>query len=279
MSNARFGLRTRTGQIEEVLQSINAYDANALAFINAAIITDETQKSAINTLVLDLKSYGLWTKMKAIYPFVGGTVTTHKYNLKDPQDTDAAFRLVFSGGWTHSSTGALPNGTNGYANTFFNQQGSWTSTSNGAMGVYLRNNTDNAVCDMGAGNIDSGANSSTIYSRFSGVYYAGLNCTAVTPGNSNTDSRGFFAVSRTNSSNYSVYKRGTSTITATNTDAIGSNENQNIYIGAGNDGGSADRYSDREFAFAFLSDGLNSTEVDDLYTSVLSFQTTLSRNV
>lgn len=279
MSNARFGLRTRTGESSDILQSLTAADEDALAFINAAGITNLIQQDAIIRLTVNLKLYNLWTKMKAIYPFVGGTATTHKYNLKDPRDLDAAFRLVFNGGWTHSSTGALPNGTTGYADTFFNQQGSWTSTSNGAMGIYLRSNTNNSGCDMGAGTIISGANSSTIYSRFTDILYAGLNCTAVTPGNSNTDSRGFFAVSRTNLSNYSVYKRGTSTITATNTDAIGSNANQKIYIGAGNNSGSASNYCDREFAFAFLSDGLNSTEVDDLYTAVLAYQTTLSRNV
>jgi len=96
-------------------------DADAQAFIDAAAITDVTQQSAINTLVLDLKNYGIWTKMKAVYPFVGGTATTHKWNLKDPRDLNAAFRLVFSGGWTHSSTGALPNGTNAYADTFLNE--------------------------------------------------------------------------------------------------------------------------------------------------------------
>ncbi len=48
-------------------------DPDAQAFITAAGITDATQQSAINTLVTDLKGYGIWTKMKAIYPFVGGT--------------------------------------------------------------------------------------------------------------------------------------------------------------------------------------------------------------
>jgi len=94
-------------------------DPDAQAFITVAGITDPTQQSAINTLVVGFKDDGLWTKMKAIYPIVGGTATTHKYNLKDPRDLDAAFRLQFNGGITHSSTGVLPNGTNGYANTFF----------------------------------------------------------------------------------------------------------------------------------------------------------------
>lgn len=97
-----------------------SFDADALAFITAASITDNTQKTAVNTLVTDLKAYNIWTKMKAIYPFVGGTATSHKFNLKDPRDLDAAYRLVFNGGWTHSSTGALPNGTTAYANTYLN---------------------------------------------------------------------------------------------------------------------------------------------------------------
>jgi hypothetical protein len=93
-------------------------DIDATNFINAAGITDNTQISAIDTLVTSLKSNNLWTKLYAIYPFVGGTATTHKWNLKDPQDTDAAYRLVFSGGLTHASTGITPNGTTGFANTF-----------------------------------------------------------------------------------------------------------------------------------------------------------------
>ena len=86
-------------------------DVDAQAFITATGITDATQITAVNNLVLGLKGNNIWTKMKAIYPMVGGTATTHKFNLKNPLDTDAAFRLVFSGGWTHSANGALPNGT------------------------------------------------------------------------------------------------------------------------------------------------------------------------
>jgi hypothetical protein len=92
-------------------------DPDAQAFLTAAAITDPTITSAIDTLVVQLKADGIWTKMKALYPFVGGTASTHKYNLKDPQDLDASFRLVFNGGWTHSANGALPNGTNGFADT------------------------------------------------------------------------------------------------------------------------------------------------------------------
>ena len=41
-------------------------DPDAQAFITAASITDPTQQAAINTLVVDLKGYNIWSKMKAI---------------------------------------------------------------------------------------------------------------------------------------------------------------------------------------------------------------------
>ena len=93
----------------------SSFDPDAQAFITAAAITDPTQQAAINTLVLDLKGYSIWSKFKAIYPIVGGTASSHKYNLKDPRDLDAAFRLTFATGWTHSANGMLPNGTTAFA--------------------------------------------------------------------------------------------------------------------------------------------------------------------
>jgi len=71
-------------------------DSDAEDFITNAGISDETHRDAIRVLVANLKGgTNLWSKLAVIYPFVGGTATTHKYNLKDPRDLDAAFRMVF----------------------------------------------------------------------------------------------------------------------------------------------------------------------------------------
>ena len=99
-------------------RSSGGVDPDAQAFITAAGITDPTQQSAINTLVTDLKGYNIWTKFKAIYPIVGGSASSHKFNLKDPRDLDAAFRLNYAIGVNHSSNGMVSNGTSGYADTF-----------------------------------------------------------------------------------------------------------------------------------------------------------------
>jgi len=123
-------------------------DPDAQAFITAAGITDPTQQGAINTLVVDLKGYSIWTKFKAIYPIVGGTASQHKYNLKDPRDLDAAFRLTFATGWTHSSTGMLPNGASAFANSFLIPNTTLTLNST-HISYYSRTNIAEGVYDIG----------------------------------------------------------------------------------------------------------------------------------
>ena len=101
--------------------------AAAALFLSAAGITDPTITAAITTFVHGLQADGIWNRMFAIYPFVGGTAATHKFNLKDPRDLDAAYRLTFAGPFIHSALGVQPNSTNqpansvayAHANTFF----------------------------------------------------------------------------------------------------------------------------------------------------------------
>ena len=115
-------------------------DTDAQAFVTAAGLTSSTQASAINTLVTSLKSAGIWTKMKAIYPMVGGSAASHKFNLKDPKDLDGSYRISFVNGWVHSSSGALSGTGNAYGNLNVNANQIFTST-NGLLGLYTPSTT------------------------------------------------------------------------------------------------------------------------------------------
>jgi len=85
----------------------NQFDPDAGAFINATGIGG-IQAEAINNLVQQLKAGGVWERLIALYPFVGGNAQSCKFNLINPQDTNAAYRLTFAGTWTFDANGATP---------------------------------------------------------------------------------------------------------------------------------------------------------------------------
>lgn len=251
-----------------IFETASATDPDADAFISATGITDATQKSAINTLVVDLKSYSLWTKMDAIYPMVGGTATTHKYNLKNPLDTDSAFRLVFSGGWSHSSTGALGNGTNTWANSFLNPY-DILSTNNAHLSFYSRT-------DAIGNQTEIGNNALYLLYRYGSSSYKAFNSSQSIRGSLFTPTTGMLIGSRINSTVEKYYHQGVLTDNLTvNSFAIPPTIN---YVKIGSNSSSA-QFSAKECAFATIGEGLTDTEANDFETVVQDFQTTLSRNV
>ena len=252
-------------------------DTDAQVFITAATITDTTQQSAINQLVLDLKSANIWTKMKAIYPFVGGTATTHKWNLKDPRDLDAAYRLAFVGGGSHSSSGYLLNGSNSWANTFFTPSVNWSTAGKSSFGLYSTiNNTLAGRIAMGT---QQGAGWVLLFLK-DGVSNYALNNTSwgsfVGPGDSSNDKRGFFQSSRNNSTTTQLYSRNNNNYSANS--AYTGVANIPIFIGTMN--GSANAYVENiNVAFSYIGEDLSATDMSNYYTAVQTFQTTLNRQV
>lgn len=265
-----------TGYSNIISVTTDCFDPDASAFISAAGITDATQQNAINNLVVGLKAQSLWTKMKAVYPFVGGSATSHKFNLKDPRDLDAAFRLTFSGGWTHSANGALPNGTNAFADTYFNLSLNST-TSDISAGIYLRTNSITTGISIGA--IDSGFVGLQITPKFTdnNTYYGANDFIVDGSGTYVTNTQRLFIVNREAANSKRLYRDGVVLNTATPT--ISSTPNFKVYLGARNNAGSTDFYDSRELAFSFLGNTLSTTDVANITNLINSFQVALSRNV
>ena len=251
-----------------------ALDPDAQAFLTAAAITDPTISSAINTLVVQMKADNIWTKMKAIYPMVGGTASTHKWNLKDPRDLDAAFRLTFSGGWTHSANGALPNGTNGYADTFFipSINGSLNSIH---LSYYSRTNANTSSVEMGC--FGSGSNALYIMYSYLGTQYKALNRVAATEGSLYTPTTGLLIGNRANSTTEKYFFNG-SLIDTISRNSVGL-PTYKIHISGFNSNGTNSSPSSKECAFASIGEGLTDTEAANFYTAVQAFQTTLNRQI
>jgi len=260
-------------------------DSDAQTFLTAASITDPTITNAINNLVTKMKADGVWTKMDAIYPFVGGSSSAHAVNLKQP----GTFNLTFNGTWTHAATGIKGNGTDAYANTAYIPRTNLMQFSS-AIGLYSRDNPtlatneyrvmmgvqkagiDTALTYYNAGGADrlfgtAGSNTNSGYNE--GVLQ-----------NPKTSYNRLLVVSRTANNSIKMYRNG-SQVGATNTNTTVENnpETYSVYIGAQNVDGSAAYNSNIEFAFAFMGDGLDDTNVNNLNDAVVTFETALSRNV
>lgn len=248
-------------------------DPDAQAFITAAVITDSTQQNAINQFVIDLKAYGIWNKMKALYPFVGGTASTHKFNLKNPLDTNAAFRILWNGGVTHSSNGVQFGGVNGYGDT--NLLASTTLSLNSThVSVYSRTNANvlaPSICNI----IGALSFETSLWLRDSNTTYLRVNTNTVST-QSSTDSTGLFIGNRVLSTQQQLMVRGTLSSFSVNSNTL--NSTRNYFIGGDNISGTP-YYDSKQIAFASIGDGLTSQNMTDLTTAVQAFQTTLGRQV
>jgi PKD repeat protein len=261
------GFNTKTNYIEIV------GDSDVIAFLTATGITDPIIEGAITNLVADLKTAGIWTKMKAIYPFVGGTATTHKYNLKDPQDTNAAFRLSFSGGWTHSANGALPNGTNAFADTFLVPNTSLLLNSTHISG-YVRNNVIVNAPIISSENASTFNNGLYIWPKFTSNDYSVRINDDTSANGAALDSRGFHLATRT-ASNVKKYFRNNVSVFSLTTASTALNSSS-IYIGASRNNAN---FGNHQTAFNSIGEGLSDPEATDLYNAIQTFQTALSRQV
>jgi len=268
-------------------------DLDALAFLTATTITDPIITNAINTLVTDLKNHEIWNQMFAIYPFVGGVASTHKWNLKDPRDLNSAFRLQFFGGLVHSSNGILPNGTTGYADTFFIPSDFINTVDYGSLGFYSRTNLIDSTqqidmsCTMflstvgGEFTIYSGYQNTLPRTDFSCEFPQNQSFTFRRAGTTSTpNTSGFFAGSQTGTTMY-LYRNGTTLdpiLDSKLANRVVPNNKLTIFAQR-YQASTIRRYTKRQLAFAFIGKQLTETQLANYYTAVQTFQTTLGRQI
>ena len=167
-------------------------DAAAQKFIDSSGITDNTQRIAINNFVIQLKDSSLWSKFMAIYPLVGGTSSSTKWNLKDPRDLDAAYRLTFYGSPVYASTGLLFLTPSDYANTHLTDY-TLPGYNNNSIAYYSE--TQNAISgyDMGCSDNIKPWNEFGIYQASDNTEFFGFHAPGVSP----AITKGLFILSST----------------------------------------------------------------------------------
>ena len=278
----------------EVMQNYNSlikrfskifeyFDYDVQNFILTAQLTNLTHQSAINTLITSLKNNGLWDKFYAIYPFIGGTASSHKYNLKDPKDLDSSYRLSFlGGGWIHDSNGITPNGSSSYANTFVRPSTTFNTTDLNHLSYYSK--TDSAVAfeyAMGV-TVTGFSNHSMIIRRdnnssfFFSDYNTGVSYRAAS--GTTTNGQGFYIGTQQGTS-IKLYRN--TTLLSSNSTATGNLSLATDYISLGgiNINGTTQNFTNKNCAFASIGKKLTDSEVTTFYNIVQAYQTTLGRQV
>lgn len=268
-----FGNKLYAGQLPTQLGLIGSLDfgidPDAQAFFDRVTTAGGTlsaiEKTAVNQLVVDMKSYSIWTKMKAIYPMVGASSAACAQNLKS-----SSFTGTFSSGWTFASTGVTPNGTSAYMNTNLNPV---TESIKESFGIYSRTTETGVKIPIGTRE-EQGSKQNYIGNAFSTINIRGTSGTST--GTSPT-TKGFICVYDSDDSiNQYTNLNG---VKNNGTRTFNGSPNSVFYIGAWNNGGTAAFFSNIQLAFCFIGNRITDTEASNLYTVVQAFQTKLSRNV
>ena len=249
-------------------------DSDALAYIEAAGITDRVECAAVNQLVKDLKGTGsttnntdVWTDSDVIYPLSPTSLDAAAFNLKDP----SAFEITWFNTPTHSTTGITGNGTTQYANTGYNHITEGASINN--MGFTYSGDYKDFDRAMGAVNTGQSPNS-----------YFELSCTAA--------ARNFYGGQNGNQASFSATARGVSTGvrsaadnrvvyfdgvagTANTTTDTAAFPNLDIFLLSRNVNGSPAAYFAGEVDFYALHKALTANQAQDLYDAITTYNRTV----
>jgi hypothetical protein len=258
---------------------------NVMAYVAAqnanGYSPSRTRVDALNNLVWGLIGMGLWDKCQVIYPFLGGTTAAaQKWNLKDVQDTNGAFRLTFNGSWTFAETGVKTNAAlvANYARTYYTP--SVNATSNSVhLSVYIRNQYTGQGCVIGGTNSSSAiAPAIQIFASttLSGTTIQARNASDVIA--FGTSAAGMYAGNRNTSTSQQAYYNGSQrVISATTSLALTTSE---LTMACRNNGSFVmEHATNSEIAFATIGTSLTASEQRVMYQLIQTYQTTLGRQV
>jgi hypothetical protein len=245
-------------------------DVDAFAFFERTGGTlSVLEQQAINQLVLDLKSYGIWAFMKAIYPMVGASAAACAQNLRS-----SSFTGVFNGGWTFASTGVTGNGINGFFDTLFVISDNLSFDSQ-SYTIYKTSVQNAIIAEFG---VNLGDNTGT------GLYlkdgFGHLNTFITNQPFTSSLIAGNYILNRPNSTTKKLFRNGVLFDTRSDTALNLNYGTRRLYLSGRNENNAGAAFvSNTQTSFFSIGDGLTDTQANNFYTAIQAFQTTLGRQV
>jgi hypothetical protein len=242
------------------------YDTDAQKFFDSSAISDTLQKSAINTLVKQLKDSSLWSKFTAIYPMAGGSSSSAKFNLKDPRNADAAYRLTFNGAPSFSGTGVLFSTPSDFADTHIND--SAITYNDNSISYFSRTQNTIDGYDMGCSDNKAPYNEFAIYQSSDATNWFGYYKYGVVI----ASTKGLFTMTST-TNDVKRFENGIMAAAKGSAPIVGFTR-MNILVGSVNN---APANGQRECALAAVGQGLSDAQAMTFSNIVHNFETKLGR--
>ena len=256
-----------------------AYDADAQAFFDAmGTAPNDAVKTAVDTLITNLKSDGIWAKLDALWPLNMPTLADSLLNMKDPTGTAAT--AVNSP--THTPyVGIAGDGSTSYINTNFapSTNGVNYTQNDASMGVWVYNGTDTANAfkvNMGTTsnpfercaliNAWAATNQMRIGLNNSGQVYTNTHAL--------TTRLGLTSLDRSLSTEIKTYRDGVLYDTLTN--SSNGLPSVSLFIGGVNASGSLSSSVNNGHACAYVGASLGSTKQAALYSRLSTFRTAMA---
>ena len=253
-------------------------DADAIAYINEVETQggtlSTTDKEAIDNLYIGLKADGLYSKMKYMYPFMGGIADSHAVDGVQP--TDANYTITWGGGLTspsaHTSEGIDGSGlTSGAIGSIArNPQEVHNSINNITLGAYV----STAVTDDGNFVQVTDVGSTTRYQMnipFDGnIVYGGIGQNNFVTYDNGVAPVGRWVTARIATTSIALWKNG-SLVAENTTFSSGTLSTNDIAIF------SSTQVFNGVCGFVFSASGMNSPEVATFDARLATFLTAIGR--
>ena len=272
-----------TGTANGLYSNINnSLEKETIKLISVGVFSSN-EIIAVNTLIKSFKRFNLWDKYYAIYPFLGATASSCKWNIKDIRDEDSAFRLIYPNGSSYINftnygiefTGALLS----YAVTNLIPSIVFKGSDAFSMGCYVNGGTLTGgpfPGTMGTSNIADKEQGLFLRTSVKSFVFQGEVLPFVST--SNTNYTGFFyGNSAPVGSNATLFRNQTVIGTQLVTDATKLSTIP-IWLGNNNVNGSGGYcYSNVRMGIALIGKNLNSAEYSLLQMTIQQFVKSLNR--
>jgi hypothetical protein len=262
----------------DALVSDGSYDDDAQAYFTAIETAggslSTSHKEAYNTFFISLKTAGIFTTVfDGLFVTAGGSAAASKFNLVDPQDADASYRLAFVNSASFASTGVTLNGTTQHIDPFYIPAAGTKKMTATDSHISIYQRTSGSIAGVGWGVID-GTSAMYLNPRATDGNYTlrytdfGENSGALGTG------KGLY-IAQTNGTNITLHKDGTQLELEVDNGSGETLPNLKLVFGALNANGTVGNYRATEISIISFGKRMDNTQRAAYETAVANLATAL----